>query len=262
MSVAKVDIKPYIAGCGVRRHGQAYLTTNMREWREVYELNHFVLDPPVLIGDKESLANWGLCDQGVAYIDQYDTATGKVITHAMTVVGRESYPNVADILEEWEAGWASTLVPLIGNDIHKLTPESRLYIVHASGWMDNWKVYRDEYLKTPRPPCMLAKDDPVYCQHLDGDDMCAGLHWQNVFTGVRYLKHDRYVERTIGQTVYQAVGPIKDNMPVYKYAIVAWRPIDSITVVDSEDIQDKSPVEKALEFLSASTAIPIYVANH
>jgi hypothetical protein len=247
-NVGRKHVTLYQAGCGTRRNYKAYLQTN-HSWFEQYPLSYFVYDPPIHV---ESLLDWGLCDQGISYMQ-----SGGVY-HAMTVVGLENYPNVADILEEWKNGWSSTLVPLMGEGVRLLTPvKSRLLIFSRAGWLPEYKKYRKSYIELETiNECFLPDVDPIRKEHLKGKDMCASLHWQHVTGGTLIdTREPRKVGRKIGQAYYEAVGPI-DEIPATDYALVAWRPIDELNLIDPAEAVDKSPLDEALEFLLGSTGTP------
>jgi hypothetical protein len=253
-TVQKKRVNPYEAGCIVRRHGKGYLTTNTEEWLEKYPLSYFLYDPPILVEDMKA---WGICDQGVTY-----TTSGGVV-HAQTVVGRGNYPNTADILMEILNGWASALVPLVGDKVKLLEPggRSRRLIFHRGGWIDNYNPYRAFYQPLDRiQECMLPDEDPRRREHLAGNEMCASLHWQHVEGGKD--NGSRHVMRQIGEMTYEAIAPMEEHPPQEQVALVAWLPIDEIDIVDNPDIEDKSPVMEALSFLAHQTALPVYITDN
>jgi len=246
--IHKKHVTLYQAGCGTRRNYKGYLFTN-HSWFEQYPLSYFVYDPPILV---ENLLDWGLCDQGISYMESGG------IHHAMTVVGQENYRNVADILEEWRNGWASTLVPLVGEGVKLLTPtRSRLLIFSRAGWIDEFKDYRKGYVSLDDvDECFLAVEDPERKKHIKGKDMCASLHWQHVVGGSPVSPGSREITRKIGQAIYKAVAPLEEVLPTEHYALVAWRPIDELDIIDPLEATDRSPLDEALEFLLGSTGTP------
>lgn len=252
-TVSKKRVKPYVAGCDTRRHGKAYLTTNTKKWLDKYPLSYFLYDPPILVEDETA---WGVCDQGVSY-----TANGG-IWHAQTIVGRSNYYNTADILMEITNGWGSALAPLIGDQIKLLQPaQSRRLIFHRGGFIDNYEQYRIDYQPLAAvQECMLPEGDERDL-HIAGKEMCASLHWQHV-EGGRRNPNDRYTVCQVGEMTYDAVAPIENRPPMDKLALVAWLPIDEINIVDNDEMLDKSPIEKALEFLAGHSALPVYVTDN
>ena len=265
MKAPTKHVSPYLAGCTVRRHGKLYAVTETDNYDKDYALSYQVLCPPHYIGTEEVMWSWGVSAQGVGFYK----VNG--ILHLLSCIGADNYPNVADTLEEWLNGWASTLLPQNDPRLRQLTPGpngSRILFFHSRGHLTDFKTYRENFLQTRRPECLLPDDEEHKAQrqrHLDGDEMCAGLHWQHVLKGMNSQKKDvdptrRYVDRTIGELTYRAVGPINHKeIPPAEYAIVAWRPIDRFDIVDNEAIDDKSEVEKALEFLLGQGAIPMPV---
>lgn len=256
MGVVRKQVMPYWAGCEVRRHGKAYLTTNSRKWLEKYPLSYFLYDPPILI-DEETEKDLGICDQGISYIQDNNG-----IWHAQNVIGRSSYHNTADILMEIVNGWASALVPLIGDGVKNLTPiQSHRMIYHRGGYIDEFEEYRKQYKDLSLiQKCMLPDDDPMRPAHLSGEIMCASLHWQHVEGGSNF--NNRYIVRQVGEAMYDAVAPIPDVKPTERLALVAWLPIDEIDVVDNVDIEDKSAINDALAFLAGMNSMPVYVTNN
>ncbi|MHA1951262.1 MAG: hypothetical protein ACW987_15515 [Candidatus Thorarchaeota archaeon] len=254
-TIHKKQVKPYEAGCVVRRHGKGYLTTDTKKWLEQYPLSYFLYDPPILILDEKK---WGICDQGVSYVEHDG------IYHAQTVVGRSNYYNASDILMEILNGWASALVPLVGDKVKLLQPGgvSRRFIFHRGGHIDNYALYRKEYQDLGMiQECMLPENDPLRGLHLAGKDMCASLHWQHVENGSQSTK-DRYTSRLVGEMTYDAVAPIEDHPPQDQLALIAWLPIDEIDIVDSKDMQDKSPVMDAIAFLAGQSALPVFITDN
>lgn len=261
-NVAKKRVAPYVAGCDRRRHGKAYLVTDTGRWLDQYSLSYFLYDPPIHYTPEDEKL-WGLCDQGVSYVE----AGG--VWHAQTIVGRGhvngdiGYYNAADILMEIQNGWASALAPLQGDQVRLLEPggKSRRLIFHRGGWIHNYQEYRQDYRDLHGiQECMLPKGSDAYKRHIAGEEMCASLHWQHVEGGTKRIK--RLTTRRIGELTYEAYRPIEGHPPQDDLALVAWLPIDEIHIVDNEDMQDKSPVAKALEFLSAQTSLPIFITDN
>jgi len=251
-TVSTKHVNLYTAGCVTRRHGYMYLWTKPERFEQrlgYYPLAYYVKDPPVFLTG--GLTAWGLCSQGITY-QQYGN-----VTHAFTVVGMDNYPNAADVLEEWLNGWPSTLAPDNSNAIKMLTPgESKLFVVHGRGWINDWKPYRDNFIDVGRGLCLLPDNDPQHLPHLKGEDMCAALHWQHIIGKEleRVKAKDRRAERHIGQHVYPAVMPINGVEPECSYAIIAWRPVDEIHVVD-KGIDDLA-IQEAIEWLTGAAGVP------
>jgi hypothetical protein len=248
--VQRKHVNLYKAGCVIRLHKKLYFWTKPERFHDTtgqYPFTYYVYDPPIYVPD---LVSWGLCSEGVTYFQSGG------IWHAQKVIGRDNYPNTADVLEEWLNGWASTLVPMMGEGLKLLTPgKSRLLIYHGGGWIDEYKDYRDDYISVlNREICMLPNSDPRRSAHLDGEDMCASLHWQHVTGGDREKRLDRRVERTIGQCTYPAVMPIDGEEPTEHYALVAWRPIDELHLVDTGI--DDNAIQEAIDWLTGATGIP------
>lgn len=247
-----------IAGCGVRKNGKVYAVTNTDRFDQ-FPFGYWLYKPPVLIHD---IASWGICDQGVSY---YTGPDG--ITHIFSVAGLDGYPNASDIVEEWYDGWASTLIPNNHNpDVLKLTPGvSRLISVSAVGYFDEYQLYRKQFQKLPHvPECFLEEGTEGYERHLKGEEMCASLHWQHVVGGKN--ADGRQVTCEVGDHSYPAIAPIEDHPTTNHYALVAWRPIDELHIIDSSEEPDKKDLNDALAFLTGATGqacqLPIFVTDH
>lgn len=248
MTIRSKTVKPFVAGCGVRRAGSAYIVSNMQSYLEQYQYGYFLFDPPILINPTE----WGVCPQGLSFV------FNNGYWHVMDWIGASHYPNAADILEEAYAHGGSTLTPL-KHDLQKLTPGfSRRLLIHPRGYVTNPTYLKQNRMHLERiPNCFLDEKDYRYDLHTDANqiDMCAALHWQGLITNEDERK---LIDREIGDTKYRGVSLPCDVDLHYEPAIIGWLPIDEIHVIDSED---KSDVDKALEFLKDYSNLPVYVTN-
>lgn len=253
-SIKTKHVNLYIAGCKTRRRGKGYLWTDESRFKN-HPMSYFIKDPPEIV---EDMKLWGISDQGVTYFQHGG------IWHAKAVMGRAGYPNTADIFEEWLNGWASTLVPLIGEGVKLLTPgRSRLLIFHAAGWIREFRSYRKNYVELPRPDvCFLPNDDPDREKHLEGKTMCASLHWQHV-RGGKPISQGRLVDMSVGQHTYRAVGEMTP-LPKEVYAYVGWRPIDELHIVG--DIEEPDTISTAMDFLFQASAtqcqLPVFLTDN
>src|SRR5262245_36141654 len=115
-------------GCGKRKAGGAYLTVDTSPNGSPIE--HFLVDEPQPI----NIAELGITPRGVHLIERDG------VCHAFDWVGQDSYPNVADFIEEARRLGVSRRCEL--PDYSKLTAESRLILIHARAWIENPEAYR------------------------------------------------------------------------------------------------------------------------
>lgn len=248
MQIKHKHINNHIAGCGTRRQGKVYMYSDLQKHLSKYPFGYFLYDPPILIND---LTTWGICAQGISYIFK------EGYYHAVDWIGENNYPNAADILEEAFNFGGSGLVPL-NPQIGKLTMgKSRRLLVHPNGYLKNNKVYKENVLALEKiPQCFRPKG---FQQHIKPNinEPCASLHWQTVTGGTP--SSDRYITRTIGDTVYKAVAPIPGEDPIFGIAIIGWFPIDELHVIYSDD---RSDMDKALSLLKdINSSIPTYITD-
>jgi hypothetical protein len=238
----------HLAGCGLRRQGKVYMYSDMKKHLEKYPFGYFLYDPPILIEDP---ANWGICPQGISYIFKDG------VYHAVDWIGVNNYPNASDILEEAFQVGGSGLVPL-NLQLDKLTMgKSRRLLVHPHGWLQNNQPYKREYQNLPQVPECFRPIGSRQHKKPSVNEPCASLHWQTVEGG--NVISERYVQRTVGSTTYNAVAPLTTEKPVFSLAIIGWLPIDELHVVNSED---KSDLDKALDLLKNLTSdMPVFLTN-
>ena len=247
MKVRTKIVKPFNAGCGVRRAGATYLVSNMQKYLETYKYSYFLFDPPVVINPAE----WGVCPQGLSFV------FNQGYWHVMDWIGATHYPNAADILEEAYEHGGSTLTPL-KQDLQKLTPGySRRLLIHPRGHVVDPTYLKENRLPLERIPlCFLEEEDYRRDMHINNPlDMCAALHWQGIISKVDTRD---LVERSIGDTTYKAISLPNSVELKYEPAIIGWLPIDEIHLVDSPD---KDEINEALKFLSDYTSLPTYLTN-
>lgn len=130
-----------VRGCGKRVISGAYWETGLTPYGS--PLEDFILDPPVRI----DAAPLGLSPIGVKLIEKDG------VWHLVDWVGSAHYPNAADILEETKRFGLSRRLPQT-LEFDKLTPASRILLVHAKGWVCN----ADEYYHA-----MVRSGDALMC---------------------------------------------------------------------------------------------------
>lgn len=242
------NITPFVAGCGTRRQGKAYLYSDMQRYLEQYPFSYFIFDPPIVIDPKE----WGLAPISLNYVFNDGH------WHVVDWVGESHYPNAADILEEAFLHNGSTLTPL-EHELEKLTPgHSRRLLVHPKGYVHNANLMKQDRLKVTRvPECFLEEGDyrKMHVDHMSSQ-MCAALHWQNIRD--KEEKYRKIINRHIGDTAYEAATVAPEWDLQYSPAIIGWLPIDEIHLIEGPD---KTAEDKAIEFLQEFSGLPIYLTN-
>lgn len=146
---------PVTRGCGARLEGAVYWEYGVAP---TDTLADFLLDVPIALPTMLDLAA-----VGVKVI-----ARGGVY-HVVDWIGAEFYPNVADLLEEAQRFGLSRRLP--GSlDFAKLTPASRILLVHARARVENSSAY-GAYA------CPLDR-------HAPGTDACVGVWWHDIEGGL------------------------------------------------------------------------------
>ncbi len=146
---------PVTRGCGRRKSGAAYWECGMSpDGRPIEE---FLIDAPTLIPPGLAVA-----PRGVSLI----TVGG--VTHVVDWIGAAHYPNVLDFVAEVARFGLSRRLPS-SLDFARLTPASRILLVHARARVENASVY-----------------GPFACPknlHAPGSNACIGVWWEDVEGG-------------------------------------------------------------------------------
>lgn len=119
---------PVARGCGTRVAGGIYAECGTSE--NGLPVEAFIMDPPEAIPEHLHLA-----PQGVAWVER------RGVWHLVDWVGSEHYPNVADFIEECRRYGLSRRVPRTA-PFERLTPASRILLVHARAIITNGAAYR------------------------------------------------------------------------------------------------------------------------
>jgi len=187
-------------GCGVRKVGGIYLTVPLA--KEGATIESLLIDPPSVI-DPDRI---GLSAIGVQTIERGN------VSHILDWVGSENYPNVADFVEEARRMGISRRISKTF-DFHKLTPQSRLMLVHQRAYVKHAYAYYEAY-QDEQNPAILWKCPKLIPHHrhmsppgqATGDtECCAGVWWHDIEGGEAVLDPVfpyRSVERTVGSTTY------------------------------------------------------------
>lgn len=145
-------------GCGYRQPGGAYFAVPLGAGGR--PLEHFLIDPPVVIEDPSSL---GLASVGVTLIER-DGAT-----HVLDIVGREHYPTVAEFAEEARRLGVSRRAPRTV-DFTRITAESRLLLAHPHADIANAVEFLTDVRCPSRVPEHLEEGFAEMCARLWSDE--------------------------------------------------------------------------------------------
>lgn len=210
-------------GCGTRIANGMYATCGLSPAGRPIE--YFLFDPPILD------IPLGVTPRGVQLVEHDG------IWHVIDWVGSESYPNVADFVEETrELGLSRRLPSTL--DFSKLTADSRILLIHAKAHIVNWPDYR--YGRHPQYDCGCPK--AVEGHGLAFGAMCAGLWWVDVVDSEPNLSfHLRHMPADFAYTCL----PTPDNVdPVYQPGYFMWLPIRSIEIVRGEKAAERAALAR------------------
>lgn len=233
---------PIKRGCGYRVEGGVYAEVPLAPGGSALEAFMYC-QPKTHIPNNRGVEApvvdaWGLSPRGVTLVSLY----GKV--HVVDWVGRESYPNPSDILEEIRRFGLSRRLELSEADYSLLGPGSMIILLHAWGSKLNATDYalasRD--LAEPRP---CPKHHEHHERHLL-TEMCACLHWEGVIGGEANI-YDRSVRRVVGETEYFAYEAPEGVSPeMNEPALIAAFPINRLAVIKHSDAAKQAEaVERA-----------------
>lgn len=203
-----------VRGCGTRVKGGVYLECPLSP--DGLPLEHFLVDPPrvvepaligitplgvKLVSQKRPCPN---CREGLQqvgpdprHVEPCVTCNGEggwLVYHILDWVGSDSYPNVADFVEEVRRlGLSRRLSRTL--DFSLLTAESQIVLVHARAFIENHAGFYaalSAELGTMATRCPKLLDDHGWdvSDHDDclgcpaaPEEMCAGLWWEDVEHG-------------------------------------------------------------------------------
>jgi len=200
-----------VRGCGTRRKGGVYWEVKLGSGSRARPLEEFLLDPPQPVPPHLRVS-----PRGVQPIE-----VGGV-THVIDWIGSENYPNVCDFLEEVRFAGLSRRIPE-SFDFGKLTPESRILLVHARAWVGNSAAY-----------------GPFHCPtttegHPEETACCVGVWWRDVEGGVPLADAGDTplaVRRSMPSFVYTAARRPDGVTPDYRAAFFASFPATRLVVIE------------------------------
>lgn len=219
---------PVPRGCGERKEGGVYCEVGMGPGGRPTE--DFLVCPP----QKISPAELGVSPIGVKLVEHQG------VWHIIDWVGSEHYPNVADMIEEIRCFGLSRRLPRT-LDFAKLTEQSRILLVHARAWIDNFGAYADNWAagRYNRCPKHIESHDLP-----DAPAMCCGGYWQDVEWGGA-TADPRNVRRVMPAFDYTAAQRPAHLTPRYAPAIFASFPISRLVVIKGRNGEHEAAQEKA-----------------
>lgn len=251
-------------GCGVRVSGGVYAECNVGGGGRPFL--DFMFCPPRVVAPEI-----GLSPQGQVI---WEDADGRQLM--MDWVGEKYYPNCLDyVLEGGRMGLSWRISP---QNAKKLRAGAFGVPVHPRGFILNWKEMRGRWVDR----CPKAHGNPRRHDVPEGADyeqlwyddlypllkepyehgMCAGYHWQNVYTGITVLEDNEF-------TSGRHIVPVEREMPGFTYtaymttgfkpqyepaAIGAW-PIHCLAVIDGGE-----KTQQNIDFLQ-DAGLPVRLAQ-
>lgn len=211
-------VPPGGRGCGTREGGGVYVEVGLSPWGRPVE--HFLVDPPVRVDAK----GLGLSSIGVKLVFVPDgdctacKGEGTVLEgaepgvydilpeihrvicpacdgkgylgtwHIFDIVGQKHYPNVADFVEETRRFGVSRRCELASAEEYaKLTPQSRLVLLHQRAWVGAFETYAREWVPGYYDTCPkhltahLERVDQIRDRVPQKEEFCcAGVWWQDL----------------------------------------------------------------------------------
>lgn len=220
-----------VRGCGTRDAGGIYAECLLSPHGRPVE--EFLVDPPVPV-DADALR---ITPRGVRLIPREN------VVHVYDWVGEMYYPNVADFVEEVKRyGVSRKLNPNLS--FGRLTPASRLVLLHKRAYIDNFEEYGSRLDKS------CPKGLPP---HWQGKAMCMKLWWEDIAHGERIKEDERFVRRKMPGFEYMGMEKPEGVEPDYHLAIFAIFPINRIAIINDPE---GGKHEESLE-MASSARLPV-----
>ena len=226
-----------VRACGVRARGAIYCVVGTSE--NGLPVEAFLVDPPIVV-DSAAL---GLTSTGVKLIKR----AGVDVWDVWDIVGGDSYPNVADFIEEVRRFGVSRRLPKT-LDFSKLTAASRLVLLHGRAHIENFADYfaAGDWWNSS---CPKGLDE-----HREGvgspGEMCAGLWWDDLDCEEPECNpaggyEARAMRRKMPGFEYIAHSRPENVTPDYKLAIFSRFPISNLAVIRDPDGSDEEAMQAA-----------------
>jgi len=213
-------------GCGERTKGGIYIECPVGDVGMPVE--HFLVDEPIRVDANQM----GLSAVGVKVVPM------KGIWHVFDIVGQEFYPNVADFVEEVRRlGLSRKVAPT--TEFKKLTPQSKIILLHARAYDNNYQHYPKETLfPCPKNACNCGECRAIARQHAipkGGKSLpcaCAATWWHNIEGGEPASRDSLDVVRVMPSFEYAGhARPPRIKKPDYSLAIFMRLPINNFAVI-------------------------------
>jgi hypothetical protein len=241
---------PIKRGCGYRVAGGIYVEVPLAPPGQGTPLEKFLFCPPVShVPERNEDGTqkpvpiqqaWGISPRGVTLIQMAGD------WHVIDWVGRDSYPNAADILEETRSFGLSRRLELSEEEYSYLGPGSKILLAHAWGSKNNALEY---IIRPPEEAKPCPEDREEHRDRSSLMEMCSALHWEGIVGGSmlqadeearspRDGHHLDYAEerlrrREVGDTVYYAYAPPEGVSEAENtLALIAAFPIANLAVIN------------------------------
>jgi hypothetical protein len=218
-------------GCGKRQQGGTYLECGLTS-SGGSPLEHFLVDPPIPYKTDHAV--------GVDIVLGPDG-----LHHVVDHVGNSFYPWPTDVLEEGRLYGFSRRVPR-NLDFSKLTPGSRILLVHARGLLSNAEVLHPHFDddKLRRHCALYSKTRSP--QHLhDQSTPCSRDSYAvapATEVDAEVLRYTRRFTDTVSYTVYPPSPEAPE--PEFASAIIASLPVSNISVIKAQNGSHLETLEK------------------
>lgn len=246
---------PIKRGCGTRTKGALYFTTGIDSaGGKVVE--DFLICPPVPAPDRINLTPLGV------RLFVRENEAGEFVTHIADWVGSDSYPNVADFIEEVRRFGLSRKIPqtifkqkkvwgydrVLRKSVEMLTPpftaESHIFLAHRRAFIENGICYVQDV------PFACPTETDEHVPGTTGDDLhCLGLCYQDVEGGNAIPGHlfPRAVMRTMPSFKYVGYAPPSPGVGQYSEqpAFFASFPCTALELVAGNAAQNASAAAAA-----------------
>jgi hypothetical protein len=207
-----------VRGCGTRHRGGIYAGSELSAFG--LPIEYFIVDPPQPIDDL------ALTPIGVKLIERDG------VTHVFDWIGSQHYQNVADFIEETRRFGLSRRLPKT-LDFSRLTPRSRIVLVHARAIIKNCgEYYPTTGLQCPKKS-QAEKLGHTAAAFVAGrmkpspEDMCAGLWWHDIESA---MPPDKQIDRQMPSFAYSG-WPTPNVSPSYQPGIFLSLPITNLQVI-------------------------------
>jgi hypothetical protein len=222
--------------CGRRVAAGIYAETRLSPFGE--PVDSFIQCPPRPI----DIEVWGLAPRGARLIEI------EGIWHIFDIVSKADY-RVADYVEETRKKGASRRLSRV-LDFSKLSPGSRLVLIHEQAIIQNYDRY-------PQPPLVCCPLD-IHLARLD--EMCAGLWWHDLpaFERQGEAQDMPYIRTIPGGISYCAHPRPAGVRPLYRHGIFLSLPVTNLTVISGRNHQEQVRAQGAFQ-VARRGGLPVFM---